>query len=632
MQKLYRNSQFSGIILLVFALTFGSLLSGTMRVYAANEGVVTSFNGTLDVNSIFVRPQMPGDVSYDNDTNGYDQALLEKIWYFQEGENSATCGGGNYINCGIWFDTPIFTGTGNPYMTTVRAEDPAGQSYVRNYFYRAITPSKAGVYSITVTPQTTLDDTVLYLYKGSFDPIHPLHNLLVSNDDISAVNDNYLSHIKDVYLDVGVTYYMVMTGFGNGDTGSVYFDVNGPGSVGINDPDVPAVTSVSVTPTTAEVMQGGNQQLSANVTVIGGAAQTVNWSSDDTTNKVTVDENGLVSVALDAEPKAYTITATSTEDVTKSNTATITVTAAPVTPAVTSVTVTPSSADVMQGTQRQLTADVVVVGGAAQTVNWSSNDTTNKVTVDENGLVSVALDAEPKAYTITATSTEDVTKSNNATITVTAAPVTPAVTSVTVTPSSADVMQGTQRQLTADVVVVGGAAQTVNWSSDDTTNKVTVDQNGLVSVELDAEPKAYTITATSTEDETKSNTATITVTAAPVIPVTPAVTSVTVAPSSAEVTQGTQRQLTADVEVVGGAAQTVDWSSDDTTNKVTVDENGLVSVALDAEPKVYTITATSTEDETKSNTATITVTAAPVIPVTPAVTSVTVAPSSAEVT
>ncbi|MCM3176137.1 S-layer homology domain-containing protein, partial [Paenibacillus sp. MER 99-2] len=217
------------------------------------------------------------------------------------------------------------------------------------------------------------------------------------------------------------------------------------------------------------------------------------------------------------------------------------------------------------------------------------------------------LDAEPKAYTITATSTEDETKSNTATITVTAAPVipvTPAVTSVTVAPSSAEVTQGTQRQLTADVEVVGGAVQTVNWSSDDTTNKVTVDENGLVSVALDAEPKAYVITATSTVDETKSNTATITVTAAPV---TPAVTSVTVAPSSAEVTQGTQRQLTADVVVVGGAAQTVNWSSDDTTNKVTVDQNGLVSVALDAEPKAYVITATSTVDETKSNTATITV-------------------------
>ncbi|RIX48676.1 S-layer homology domain-containing protein, partial [Paenibacillus nanensis] len=54
------------------------------------------------------------------------------------------------------------------------------------------------------------------------------------------------------------------------------------------------------------------------------------WSSSDSGGKVTVNASGLVRVASDAAPGTYTITATSTFDGTKADTATITVTALPV--------------------------------------------------------------------------------------------------------------------------------------------------------------------------------------------------------------------------------------------------------------------------------------------------------------
>ena len=89
-----------------------------------------------------------------------------------------------------------------------------------------------------------------------------------------------------------------------------------------------------------------------------------------------------------------------------------------VAPAVISVTVNPATATVGKGATKQLTASVVIVGGAAQTVNWISND--SKVTVDETGLVTVAADAVDADYTITAISTLDGSKTGTSIITVTA--------------------------------------------------------------------------------------------------------------------------------------------------------------------------------------------------------------------
>ncbi|NQX66445.1 Ig-like domain-containing protein [Paenibacillus alba] len=369
----------------------------------------------------------------------------------------------------------------------------------------------------------------------------------------------------------------------------------------------PAVNSVTVSPSTASVVQGGSKQLTASVDAVGGAATTVAWTSSDASNKVAADSAGNVTVAADATPGNYTITATSTVDNSKKGTATITVTAAP---AISSVTVSPSTASVVQGGSKQLTASVDAVGGAATTVAWTSSDA--KVAVDSAGKVTVAADTALGDYTITATSTVDNSKKGTATITVTTAP---AISSVTVSPSTASVVQGGSKQLTASVDAVGGAATTVTWTSSDA--KVAVDSAGNVSVAADTVLDDYTITATSTVDNSKKGTATITVIAAP------AISSVTVSPSTASVVQGGSKQLTASVDAIGGAATTVTWTSSDA--KVAVDSAGNVSVAADTALGDYTITATSTVDNSKKGTATITVTAAP------AISSVTVSPSTASV-
>ncbi len=92
---------------------------------------------------------------------------------------------------------------------------------------------------------------------------------------------------------------------------------------------VQEVKGVSVDPGAATVIQGGSKQLTVEVDAVGGADESVTWSSSDTSGKVTASVDGLVEVAGDAVPGDYTITATSAFDGGKFAAATITVTAAP---------------------------------------------------------------------------------------------------------------------------------------------------------------------------------------------------------------------------------------------------------------------------------------------------------------
>lgn len=90
-------------------------------------------------------------------------------------------------------------------------------------------------------------------------------------------------------------------------------------------PGTPGVTSVTVTPETATISgaSGGTVQLNAAVVTTNFAPQTVVWSSNS--NIVTVNASGLVTVPAGTGATSITITATSTYDSGKKDTARITV-------------------------------------------------------------------------------------------------------------------------------------------------------------------------------------------------------------------------------------------------------------------------------------------------------------------
>jgi formylglycine-generating enzyme required for sulfatase activity len=88
----------------------------------------------------------------------------------------------------------------------------------------------------------------------------------------------------------------------------------------------PTVVSVTVSPATASVYKGNTQNFTATVAVIGDLAQTVTWTVTGGGAGTTIDpDTGELTVAAGETATSLTVTATSTADPTKSDTATVTV-------------------------------------------------------------------------------------------------------------------------------------------------------------------------------------------------------------------------------------------------------------------------------------------------------------------
>ena len=91
--------------------------------------------------------------------------------------------------------------------------------------------------------------------------------------------------------------------------------------------------------------------------------------------------------------------------------------------------------------------------------------------------------------------------------------VTPAVSSVTVSPSTAVVTQGQSLQLSATVVTTGFANKAVTWTVETSTEgaDATITEAGVLTISADTPAEAsFTVTATSVYDSTKTGTATVT--------------------------------------------------------------------------------------------------------------------------
>ena len=267
----------------------------------------------------------------------------------------------------------------------------------------------------------------------------------------------------------------------------------------------PTVTGVTISPKTATVAKNGTQTFIAEVHGTNNPAQTVTWSLTGGGTGTTI-VNGLLTVSVNETAATLTVRATSTVDTTKSDTATVTVSG---TATVTGVTLDPPSPTVAKGGTQQFTASVTGTNNPAQTVTW---DVTGGVsgTGIFNGLLTVSANETATTLTVKATSIVDTTKFGTATVTVV---VPPTVTSVTVTPASANVAAGAFIQFAASVTGTNNPAQTVTWSVNGVSETTIV--NGLLTVAANETAATLTVRATSIVDTTKSGTATVTVTRSP---------------------------------------------------------------------------------------------------------------------
>jgi len=279
--------------------------------------------------------------------------------------------------------------------------------------------------------------------------------------------------------------------------------------------------TITVSPATASVQKGGEQEFEAILTNADYLPQEIEWSLPDKESSTnTYVRSGLLAVMLDETATTLTVRAALAFDKSIFGEAKVTITDPPA-PSVTSVTVSPKTATVEKGGQsQQFVATVVVTGGASQEVTWSLHTATGQPYNNPNsanihdGLLSVMATETNTTLIVRATAVDDNSKWDEATVTITNPPA-PAVISVTVSPETATVTRGGNPfQFTATVVVTGGASQEVNWSVTGNANPgTTINANGQLTVTPNEPPTTTTLTvrATAVDDNSKWDEATVTI-------------------------------------------------------------------------------------------------------------------------
>ncbi|MGD1080757.1 MAG: hypothetical protein ABR881_20745 [Candidatus Sulfotelmatobacter sp.] len=322
--------------------------------------------------------------------------------------------------------------------------------------------------------------------------------------------------------------------------------------------------SISVAPSTVSLSTGGQKQFTASVS--GSSNTAVTWAASGGS----VTSGGLYTAPSSAG--TYTVTATSAADSTKSASAVVTVSQ----PAQVSVSISPTTASISTGAQKQFAASVS--GSTNTAVTWTASGGS----VTSGGLYTAPSSAG--TYTVTATSSADSTKSASAVVTVSQA----TQVSISVSPSTVSLSTGGQEQFTANVSGTSNTA--VTWSA----SGGTVSTSGLYVAPSAA--GTCTIKAVSVADPTKSASATASVSVAQAI-------SVSVSPTTVAMPQKWQQQFAATVS--GSSNTAVTWSVKQGTGTIT--QSGLYTAPQAVETDV--ITATSQVDSTKSASASVTVVA-----------------------
>ena len=183
-----------------------------------------------------------------------------------------------------------------------------------------------------------------------------------------------------------------------------------PGEAGIN---ADFVSSVTVTPDRQKIKKGNSFTFTAEVL---GSVQSVNWSvSNGQSSNTKIDQNGKLTVGADETNTYLYVKATSTFDSDKHDTALVEVVDSNV--YITSVSVTPSSASVPKGGNKQF--DAVVVGTDYHDVEWSISGQANEnTTISSSGYLFVSNYETASTITVCATSVRDRNKKGYATVTV----------------------------------------------------------------------------------------------------------------------------------------------------------------------------------------------------------------------
>lgn len=347
-------------------------------------------------------------------------------------------------------------------------------------------------------------------------------------------------------------------------------------------PDTKPTPTVNVTVETPPnaIVAGGTYTFSATVT--GSTNTAVLWSVDASGNtNVGTINNGGVYTAPPASGR-FTVRATSVADPTKSGSALVLVTAAPVT-----VSVLPATISVGAGGVVQLTA--TVAGSANGAVTWELPGGTSTGTVTSTGTANATYTAPTTlgTYQVRARSSADTSKTANAVITVAAG-------SGFRISGSARVAPNTSTQFNASF---NDVTTPVTWSIDAPANGSTISSAGVFA----AGTTQGVVTVRAVDTQGRVATAAVNV-------ATQVTLDILV---QANPTLSTADMLTFYWSVTpSGVSSDVTWSVNPTSGGTTIPVDYFRGFIPSSTPGAVTLTATSVADPTVTKSFVATVTAA----------------------
>jgi len=367
--------------------------------------------------------------------------------------------------------------------------------------------------------------------------------------------------------------------------------------------------AVSVSPTSAGVVAGKQQQFTATVSNTSNTAVTWSLGGSGCAGSAcgTISSGGLYTAPLSVpKPAQVFVTATSVADSTKSATATVTV-LPPV-----AVGISPTSAQLLTGAHQQFTATVSNTSNTA--VTWSLGGSgcsgSSCGTITTAGLYTApSAVPNPAQVSVTATSVADPGKSATATVTV-LAPV-----AVSIVPAIVDVVTSAHQQFTASVANTTDTAVTWSVSGSGCSGSAcgTITTTGLYTAPSAVpNPAKISVTATSVADTSKSATATVTI----VPPL-----GITISPTAVELLVGAKQQFTATVANSTNTAVTWSLSGTGCSGSAcgTITTAGLYTApSAVPSPGIVFVTVTSVANPAKSATASVTITAPVAVTISPA--------------
>ena len=356
-----------------------------------------------------------------------------------------------------------------------------------------------------------------------------------------------------------VSVGLAVTGCG----GKISTGPNGSGT-GATTGSPKSVTSIALSPATASVKVGATQAFKATATYSDNSTADITSTATWTTSSAATATVASTGVATGVAAGTATITASLSG---VSGTATLTVVSPAAT--VTSIAVTPAAPSINAGSTQQFTATATYsdnsTANVTATATWTSSNSA-AATVNSAGL---ATGVAAGSATITASFSGI---SGTAALTVTAAAA-PTLTSIAVTPPTANVAVGSTQQFTAIATYSDSSTKnvttTATWTSAAPAT-ATVNASGMAT---GAAAGSTSITASLSG---ASGTAQMTVTASS----TKTVTSIAISPASASFTTGQTQQFTATATYsdgsTGNVTSQVTWTSSN-TSVATIDASGLAT-------------------------------------------------------